>query len=91
MLGCFFTLLLRGGLSILLAFVLAPLGTLLYLMLARISLEALALFFRMGENTSAIAAALGSGAGPNADPPAGFGTPPGGPFGPSPSAPGSVG
>jgi len=54
----------RGGASgVVLAVVVAPLGTFLYLMLARIYLEVLALLFRIGENTSAIAAALTSTGG----------------------------
>jgi hypothetical protein len=48
----------RGGISAFLALVLAPLMTLLYLVFARIWMETIALFFRIGENTSLIAAAI---------------------------------
>ena len=53
----------RGGASILVALVLVPLVTLLYLVFARIYMELIALFFRIGENTSLIAARLGAGPG----------------------------
>jgi cellulose synthase/poly-beta-1,6-N-acetylglucosamine synthase-like glycosyltransferase len=53
----------RGGGTAVLGLVLVPLVTLLYLLFARIYLELVALFFRIGENTSAMAAALaGTGA-----------------------------
>ena len=58
----FFGLASQGGSSILVALVVVPLGTLLYLVLARMYMETLTLFFRIGENTSAIAATLAAGA-----------------------------
>lgn len=67
----FFTSLLRGGAGgIFVAFIVVPLVAFLYVVLARIYLEILALFFRIGENTSAIAAALTSG--PPAGPATGY-------------------
>jgi hypothetical protein len=48
----------QGGISAFLALILAPLMTLLYLVFARIWMETIALFFRIGENTSVMAAAL---------------------------------
>ena len=61
--GFFIAFLLRGGFFVLVAVVLVPLVTLFYLVIARISLETVELFFRIGENTSLMAAAAG-GAGP---------------------------
>ncbi|GAA4353199.1 DUF4282 domain-containing protein [Angustibacter luteus] len=79
-------LVLLGGLSIFIAFasrgvggfiaglVLAPLLALVYLVIARISLEVVALFFRIGENTSVMArAALADGVVAPASP---YGQPP---------------
>lgn len=48
----FVALLARGGGSILVALVFVPLLTLLYLVVTRVSLEIVALLFRIGENTS---------------------------------------
>lgn len=78
-------LLLRGGVGVLLAIVGVPLVTLLYLVLARVYMEIIALFFRIGENTSVMAAAAeraapGGPAGPFPGPSYG------GPF-PGPAAP----
>ena len=73
----------RGGVSVFVGLVIVPAVTLLYLVFARVSLEAVALFFRIGENTSIMAAALGRQAGgPSA---AGAMPAPGGP--PSPASP----
>ncbi len=58
----------RGGVAAVAAVLLAPLGTLLYLVLIRISLEVVALFFRIGEHTSVMAAALTGHTAPPADP-----------------------
>lgn len=57
----FFAFLFRGGGSILVALVLVPLGTFLYLVIARVYMEILALFFRIGENTSMIAQQVAGG------------------------------
>jgi uncharacterized membrane protein len=54
----------QGGLYILLAIVVVPIVTLLYLVMTRVSMEMVALFFRIGENTSMMAASA-SGAGPS--------------------------
>ena len=73
----------RGGGTAVATLFLAPLGVLLYLVLIRISMEMVALFFRIGENTSIMAAAA-TGQTP---PPAGYGygtSGPGGLGGPSP-------
>ena len=67
--GLFFFLALasRGAAAILLALIVVPLVTLLYLIFARISMELIALLFRIGENTSIMAARAqghpGGGAG----------------------------
>ncbi|MGN6637138.1 MAG: DUF4282 domain-containing protein [Oryzihumus sp.] len=47
--------LMRGGAAVLVGLVVVPIVTLLYLVLARVSLEAVALFFRIGENTTIMA------------------------------------
>lgn len=52
----------RGGSAALLSLVGVPVVTLLYLVLARIYMELIALFFRIGENTSLMARAAGGGA-----------------------------
>ncbi|MBA3619530.1 MAG: DUF4282 domain-containing protein [Actinomycetota bacterium] len=55
----------RGGaLGVLIGLVFVPLVTLLYLVLARIYLELVALLFRIGDNTAAIATALQAGGSP---------------------------
>lgn len=95
-LGFFVALLLRGGASIIVAIVVVPLVTLLYLIIARIYMEVIALFFRIGENTSLIAQRLGEGMGdtgigptgvpPSPDDPGSLGPPyPGNPYGQPPS------
>lgn len=75
----------QGGGTAVAAIFLAPLGTLLYLIFTRISMEVVALFFRIGENTSIMAAAATGQAPPPAGPsyggpgyggdPTGFGGP----------------
>ncbi len=86
----FFALLSRGGFFVVLALVVAPVVTLVYLVLARVSLEAVALFFRIGENTSIMAGqASMTGGSPMGDGPLG-GSPWGGPAGPYPSGPPSI-
>ncbi len=55
------------------AFIVVPIATLFYLIFARVSLEMVAIFFRIGENTSQIASSL-SGSTPPA-PPSGWGPP----------------
>jgi hypothetical protein len=69
----------QGGGTAVLVIIAAPLATLLYLIFVRIYMELIAMFFRIGENTSIMAAALAGQAPP---PPAasGYGT---GGFGPS--------
>lgn len=75
----------EGGGTAVATVIFVPLGVLLYLVFARISMELIALFFRIGENTSIMAAQLGgrgapSGTfqGPGDTPPGGYGygTPP---------------
>jgi hypothetical protein len=51
----------RGGMYVVVALLIVPPVALFQLVLVRISLEAVALFFRIGENTSLIAAAAGAG------------------------------
>jgi Domain of unknown function (DUF4282) len=58
----------RGGAVAVLSLFLVPLVTFLYLLLARVSTEWLALFFRIGENTSIIAGALSAGVAPTVVP-----------------------
>lgn len=71
----------RGGASgILFGLIIIPILTLLYLVIARVSLEAIALFFRIGENTSLLVAATGGPSGPGGFGPSG----PAQPFGPPP-------
>jgi hypothetical protein len=55
----FFQLASLGGGFVLVALVIVPFATLLYLILARISMELIALFFRIGENTSILVAQAG--------------------------------
>lgn len=64
--GAFFLIsfLSRGGLGVVFGLVIVPLVTLLYLVLARIYLELVALLFRIGDNTAAIATALQAGGSP---------------------------
>jgi hypothetical protein len=60
----FFVFIMRGGETAILSFTLVPLATLFYLVVARISLETTALFFRIGENTSIMAGRGAAPAGP---------------------------
>lgn len=92
--------LVNGEASGLLLLIVAPLVTLLYLVMARIWMEMIALFFRIGENTSIMASAVqgpgggttvGAAGGPSGStppPPGGWGapTPPPAP-GPGPAGP----
>jgi hypothetical protein len=68
----------QGGVGVLLAIVVVPIVTLLYLVLARVYMEVIALFFRIGENTSIMARALNAGSVPPAghQPPGGYQQPP---------------
>ena len=58
----------RGGAGAVLSLFLVPLVTFLCLLLARVLTEGLALFFRIGENTSIIAGALSAGVAPTVGP-----------------------
>jgi cellulose synthase/poly-beta-1,6-N-acetylglucosamine synthase-like glycosyltransferase len=49
----------QGGAYILVGLVIAPLVTLVYLIFARVALESVAMFFRIGENTTLMAAHAG--------------------------------
>lgn len=60
----FLVFLFRGGAGVLVALVGVPVVTLLYLVSARVSLELIALFFRIGENTTLMASAMTVGSGP---------------------------
>ena len=68
----------QGGGTAVAAIVLVPVFMLLYLVFARISMELIALFFRIGENTSIIAVHLAGGGTAGGTPPAPGGIPPGG-------------
>jgi hypothetical protein len=68
-----------GGTAVVVIF-LAPLATLLYLIFVRIYMELIAMFFRIGENTSIMAAKLTGQAPPPAAP--GYGYDPGAATGP---------
>lgn len=46
----------QGGAFIFVGLILVPLMTLVYLIFARVALESVAMFFRIGENTSVMAA-----------------------------------
>lgn len=78
--GLFFLItgLSRGGSEAVLWLVLVPMVTLLYLIFARIYMEIIALFFRIGENTTMIARSLSGGgaAGGQLPAPYGFGSGP---------------
>jgi hypothetical protein len=56
----FLALIFRGGASVILALVGVPIVTLFYLVIARVYTEMIALFFRIGENTSLIARSVGN-------------------------------
>jgi len=77
----------QGGGSAVASIILVPIVTLVYLIFARIYMEIIALFFRIGENTSLMAAALTGQPGPGSAPaygyPAGPGGPPAPPYGPA--------
>jgi hypothetical protein len=66
----------RGGADIVLGVVLAPIGWLLYMIGARITLEIVIIVFRIGEDVRRIADAPRAGSGSGATPPGGF-PPPG--------------
>jgi uncharacterized protein DUF4282 len=76
----------RGGATAVLAIIGVPLVTLLYLIIARVYMEIIALFFRIGENTSIIARNFGPAAGGPPYPTAPQGDPFGDPYGPGPSS-----
>jgi len=66
----------QGGIGIAFAIVVVPIATLLYLIFARISMEMIALFFRIGENTSLMAgSAQPTGATAGGMTPPGYGAP----------------
>ena len=67
----------EGGTAAVVGIILVPLVTLLYVIFARIYMELIALFFRIGENTTLLVQ-QGGGSAP-AGPPAGYGGPPGPP------------
>jgi hypothetical protein len=71
----------QGGGSAVAFIFLAPLATLFYLIFVRIYMELIAMFFRIGENTSIMAAKLSGQSPPPAMP--GYGYDPGAPTGPS--------
>jgi Domain of unknown function (DUF4282) len=71
----------QGGGSAVAFIFLAPLATLFYLIFVRIYMELIAMFFRIGENTSIMAAKLSGQSPPPAAP--GYGYDPGAPTGPS--------
>jgi hypothetical protein len=54
----------RGGATAILGIIGVPLVTLLYLIIARVYMEIIALFFRIGENTSIMARNVGPAPGP---------------------------
>ena len=67
----------QGGVGVVVAIVLVPIATLLYLVIARVYMELVALFFRIGENTSIMARALSNGSTPPGhQPPGGYQQPP---------------
>jgi len=75
----------QGGVGVVFAIVVVPIVTLLYLVLARVYMEVIALFFRIGENTSIMARALNAGSAPAASqqPTGGYEPPPAAYGGPS--------
>jgi hypothetical protein len=66
--GAFLGSILQGGLYILIAIIIVPIVTLIYLVLTRVSMEMVALFFRIGENTTLMVASAGV-AGPTSEGP----------------------
>jgi Domain of unknown function (DUF4282) len=75
--GSFVGLISQGGAFVAIAIIIVPIVTLIYLVLMRVSMEMIALFFRIGENTSVMAASAGS-EGPHS----GLAGPYSGPIGP---------
>ena len=69
----------QGGLYILFAIVIVPILTLIYLVLTRVSMEMVAIFFRIGENTNLMAASAGVAGPTNEGPRSGVGGPYSGP------------
>lgn len=69
----FVSLVSRGGGAVLVALVLVPLITLLYLVFARVGMEVLAVLFRIGEDVRTIARAVPGGAGGVGAGPSGYG------------------
>lgn len=69
----FFTGFTRGAAGIAFSLIVVPIVTLLYLVIARIYMELIAIFFRIGENTTQMAQALGGGG--QAPAPYGYGSP----------------
>lgn len=63
--GAFFAFVLQGGVGILIGVIFVPLVGLLYLIIARVYVELIAVLFRIGENTSIMAAALSGGTVPS--------------------------
>lgn len=77
----------EGGGTAVATIIFVPLIALLYLVFARIYMELIALFFRIGESTSIMAAHLTGGTPPSGG---SVGTPPGGGYGTPPSTPPST-
>lgn len=76
-----------GGVGVVLGLIFVPLGTLLYLVFARMWMELIAVLFRIGENTSTLVALMSPGAGGPGGPPPGGAPWGGGQGGPAPQAP----
>lgn len=55
----------QGGVIAFLSLLLVPVVTLIYIVLLRVGMEAIALFFRIGENTSKLVELAGGGPGGN--------------------------
>jgi len=72
----------QGGLYILFAIVIVPIVTLIYLVLTRVSMEMVAIFFRIGENTNLMAASAGVAGPTNGGSHPGLAGPYSGPTGP---------
>ncbi len=71
----------QGGTAFLFALVVVPVVMFVYLVFARIYMELIALFFRIGENTSILVAQAGGQAAGGMGGPMGGGGPTGGPMG----------
>jgi len=80
--GAFLGSISQGGIYILIAIIIVPIVTLLYLVLTRVSMEIVALFFRIGENTNIMAASAGSAGPTNGGSHPGLAGPYSGPTGP---------